>query len=250
MVELPDLSTDRLHPRRRLHLERDDVGRPSPLGRFHSRRSRRPDDLRRDLRRVRAGARLVEARCDDLLLAEGGGRRGRARHDRRRPARGGPARKFYARPSDAEAVSHGRRRASSTGASSTARRSTRRRCSASRTISTPCAGRKERRGSAAAPRCSARADASFVGARRGWARRRGSTFSRRGAGDALQHQRLPEDRRPGAVSAGDGGAAFCKDLVKLLEAEGVAYDIASYRDAPTGLRIWCGPTVEASTSRR
>jgi phosphoserine aminotransferase len=45
--------------------------------------------------------------------------------------------------------------------------------------------------------------------------------------------------------APDAQAAFVKSLAAALEKEGVAYDIDAYRDAPPGLRVWCGATVEA-----
>jgi phosphoserine aminotransferase len=44
--------------------------------------------------------------------------------------------------------------------------------------------------------------------------------------------------------ADDAQAAFVKNIGAMLEKEKVAYDIDAYRDAPPGLRIWCGATVE------
>lgn len=59
--------------------------------------------------------------------------------------------------------------------------------------------------------------------------------------------RRPETRSNTSVCLSlDLPAEQVKALVKLLEKEGVAYDIGSYKDAPPGIRIWCGATVETA----
>ena len=67
--------------------------------------------------------------------------------------------------------------------------------------------------------------------------------------DWLHH--LPQDpairsKTSVCLTIAGADADYIKRFTKVLEAEGAAYDIAGYRDAPPGLRIWCGATVDTA----
>ncbi len=57
--------------------------------------------------------------------------------------------------------------------------------------------------------------------------------------DSWFKEKSPEDQ-----------SAVIKQLVQSLNDEGVAYDIGAHRDAPAGLRIWGGATVEAADTKK
>ena len=138
--ELPDLAKVDLGIRRRLHLERHHLGRARAERRLDRRRPRRPHRSATPPRPASRSARLAQARCRHLLLAEGAGRRRRARHADPVAARGRAARELHAALAAAEDLPPHQGRQAESRASSRARPSTRPRCCASRTISMRSAG--------------------------------------------------------------------------------------------------------------
>ena len=72
------------------------------------------------------------------------------------------------------------------------------------------------------------------------------TVGEAGQRAVVEHEQLGAQRLGigGSGLPAEGQADVAKRVAGLLEAEDVAYDIGGYRDAPPGLRIWAGATVE------
>jgi phosphoserine aminotransferase len=62
----------------------------------------------------------------------------------------------------------------------------------------------------------------------------------------LAADRATRSKTSVCLTVAGADADFIKAFAGLLEKEGAAYDVAGYRDAPPGLRIWCGATVDTA----
>ena len=156
-----------------------------------------PHHLRRHLGRVRAGARLGQARCRHLLLAEGARRRGRARHAHPVAARGRAARKLQAALAAAEDLPHDQGRQAQRGhlrrrdhqhAVDAVRRGLSRHARLGEIGRRPQGADRARRRQRQGDRRLGRAHAV-------------DRLPRQGSGDPLQHLGLPQGRRSGGGEA-------------------------------------------------
>jgi phosphoserine aminotransferase len=245
--ELPDLST--------IDFDRDVVftwngttsGVRVPNGDFIPADPQGPDHLRRHVGGVCAGSRFRQARCRHLLLAEGAGRRGRPRRADPQPPRRRAARKLHAAwplPKIFRMTKGGKLIEG---------------IFVGETINTPSMLCVEdyldaltwAKSLGGLKGLIARADANagvlhrFV-ADNDWIENLAKVEETRSNTSVCL---VIADPDIGALPA-DAQAAFAKAMVtKRLDTEGVALDIGAYRDAPAGLRIWCGATVETFRSR-
>ena len=201
------------------------------------------DLRRRHLGGVRAGSRLVEDRCRNLLLAEGAGRRGRARHAGSFTARHCPPQILHAGLAAAEDLPPDQ------GGKFM------KEVFEGETINTPSMlaledyldALKWAEGIGGLKALIARADANAEAifdwtAKTPWIANLAVAPETRSNTSVCLRFTDPKITALGA----DAQAAFAKAVAGLLDKEGVANDIAYYRDAPPGLRIWCGSTVETA----